>query len=238
MKFPATLVAVGLVGAHLQAASQADEFEFARTNLANFELRAKTDVVWGERGPSIADVTCFGDNQDISFVVDRSTKINFLRFAFRGPSASDGDREQITLLGDTLWLFIDGKKYEYRNIPYVPTFTNRPLSPAPASADEIVILTWRGYQAVQPASGNGLIDLSRIYHDIMAAKRIEWAFKSRNWKQVDQKVPDNALPSGWQTRRYKIDTRDLDKAVAWCSRSVTSDEAKRLPPALMNVKQK
>ena len=236
MNFLSAFVAAGVVGVPLQAAPQANEFEFAKTKLAKFELRAKTDIVWGERGPSISDITCFGDNQDISFVIDRSTKINFLRFAFRGPPASDGDREQITLLGDTLWLFIDGKKYEYRNIPYVPTFTNHPLSPG--SPDEIVVMPWRGYQAVQVASGNGFVNLSRIYHEIMAAKRIEWAFKSRNWKQVDPKVPGNVLPSGWQTRRYEINSRDLATAVDWCSRAVTSDNAKRLPPALMKVGQK
>jgi hypothetical protein len=173
------------------AAESADrhEFTFERTKIGDFELNATTEIDWRDQVPFVRDISCTGDNQDISFVVDEAGKLERMRMAFLGLPEPDGDRPHITLLGDALWLFVDGKRYEYRNIRWPSErFTNYSYRPAPKP--EIVLPVWRGYQAIRASGSDPFINASAIYGDILRSTTLEWSFKSRNWNQVDRSVPE------------------------------------------------
>jgi hypothetical protein len=214
-----------------QSSRYQSDFDFARTKIGNFELRAETEIGWAGKEPFVAAIRCAGDNEHVQFTVDATGQLEQLRFTFLGSPEPDGDRPQIALLGDTLWLFVDGKRWEYRNIPMQLRFTNFQYSPTPEGT--IILPTWRGHQAVRASASGPFRNLRLIYGDIVRAKKIEWGFKSRNWNQVDRNVAENALPPGWQSRRYSIDHDGLSQAVEWCLRAVASDEARRLPAEIL-----
>ena len=202
------------------------EFEFAKTKIRNFELVAKTEVKWREKTPYLSDTLCTGDNRSIHFEVGGRAELRDLTITFLGNPESDGDRPHITLLGDELWLFVDGKRFEFRRIPTTGEFINYKR---PDQTGRIMVMPWRGYSAVRSSDSAPFMNISRINGEIIAADKIEWAFKSRNWAQVDRTEPDNALPDGWQSRRYTVDSQGLRAALDWCTREVLSDQSRQLP---------
>lgn len=209
------------------------QFEFARTKIGAFEATAETTIDWHGDAPFVQDVNCFADNQDIRFIVGRTGEIKSLGFAFRGSPEPDGDRPEITLTGDALWLFVDGKRYEHRNISAGERFTNYAYAPPPK--DTVILPVWRGYRGIRTSETNAFVNMSLIYGDILRARKLEWAFKSRNWDQVDRSVPENALPKGWEGRRYPIDNKGLKATVEWCAAAVASDASRRLPPQILEA---
>jgi hypothetical protein len=230
---------IGLPGAGAQQvaratspASNQHEFEFAKGRVGKFELNASTQINWRDDAPFIGETSCYASNSDISFVVGNAAQIQWITFGFYGPPDHAGDRSQITLTGDRLWLFVDGRRYEYRNVPRLSDrFSNYPYPRAPDGSDAIILPIWHGYRAIRASATEPFMNMSVIYGDILRAKTLAWGFKSRDWKQVDRSVPENNLPRGWQRRRYRIDNEDLSAAVEWCARAVTSDAARRLPSA-------
>ena len=76
------------------------------------------------------------------------------------------------------------------------------------------------------------MNIATLHGALLRAGKIEWAFKSRNWSQVDPKQPENALPKGWQSRRYAIDTTNFKAAVEWCIRAADGASARHLPAGI------
>jgi hypothetical protein len=227
---PRALIAVLLLAStptRAQVASRPAEFNFAKAKIGRFETTATTTLNWRDNTPRIQSISCVGDNGEIRFVVDRTGRLQQLQIGFVGPSVN-GNPEHLTLLGDALWLFVDGKRYEYRNIPIEDRFANYSYPPAPAGT--IILPDFRGYEGVRVLASEPFMNLARIYADIVKAKSLRWAFKSRNWKQVNRSVPENALPPGWQHQRYRIDNEKLNAAVDWCTKAVASERARDLPP--------
>jgi hypothetical protein len=213
-----------------QQPNQPHEFEIARAKLGAFDLRARTRIDWRDGEPYIDDIDCVGDNQEIVFVVGRNAGIKSLNLLFPGPPEPDGDRTHITGIGggDTLWLWVDGKKYETQNISLKSDqFANFAYSPK--HPPQFVIGQFRGYRAIRKAPSEPFQNISILYSDLLNARRLEWAFKSRNWEHIDRSVPENALPGGWERLRYRIDNRRLKEAYEWCVKAVTSEDARRLP---------
>jgi hypothetical protein len=205
----------------------ANEIKFAKASLGNFELEAVTEVSRDGDHPEIGDIRCEGYSSDFGFLVGREGDIRSLWISFHGLQDEDGERADLTLLGDAVWLYVDGRRYEHRNIG-TPTsqFSNYRYPPDPHAAEEI-ILTWRGYKAVRASEADPFMHMSRIYGELVAAKTLEWGFKSRNWSDVDRREPENALPQGWQTTRYPIQNEHLADAVKWCTAQVASEIAAR-----------
>ncbi|WP_220128478.1 hypothetical protein [Sphingomonas sp. CGMCC 1.13658] len=205
-----------------------DRFDFARTRLGSFELVAETTIRWRHDIPMIDSVQCRGDNGDIRFVIEQGGRLVSLSFSFAGQPDEEGNRGSLAYLGDELWLFVDGTRYEYRNIS-APTnrFSNFTYPEAPG--DQIIVPVWRGYHAVRAPGSTTFIDISRIYEDLVKARRLEWGFKSRNWREIDPNVPENQLPNGWESHRYPINKKRLREAVDWCSEQVGSDVSRQLP---------
>ena len=211
------------------------EFEFANTKIGNFELAAKTEIEWRGKTPHLADTLCTGDNDNIRFEVGQRAELRDLTIIFLGDSEPDGDRSHMTLLGDELWLFVDGKRFEFRRIPATETFIN--LKNLDSQAGGVMVMPWRGHSAVRSSNSAPFMNISRINGELISAQKIEWAFKSRNWTQVDRSESDNALPEGWQKRRYAIDNQGLRAALDWCTREVASDRSRRLPDRFVALRQ-
>lgn len=212
-------------------------FDFATAAQDGFKLKAWTEINWNDGQPYVGDILCEGWSEDASFEIEGSGNIRSLRLGFHGLPDEDGERSGITLTGDTLWLYVDGQRYEYRNIGMAaPTFSNHTYPPDPNPEREI-ILTWRGHHAVRASETDPFMHLSRIYSDLVSAKAIEWGYKSRNWNDVDQREPENRLPDGWETRRYPVKIAGLRAAVDWCTRQVQSDAARAFP-ANLQTKEK
>jgi hypothetical protein len=221
----AVLTATASSAAEIEA--RPSEFDFATDEIGSFHTVATTSIDWSNGEPRLQGVTCVGQNQDIRFVVDGTGRLQQLQVTFLREKS--GDREGVSvLLGDSLWLFVDGKRFEYRNVSVTDRFANYRYVSSPAGT--IILADFRGYQGVREHASDPFMNLSRIYSDIVRAKSLRWAFKSRNWNQVDASVPENALPRGWQHRRYRIDNEHLKGAVDWCTSAVASDRAQYLPP--------
>ncbi len=219
-----------------RAATQSDDesFEFATRHTSSWVLTAATNVNWPEGPdaghPTVASIGCRGESRQFDFSMTGAGDIDRLRARFLGNFDRDGEREEITLLGDHLWLYIDGARWEYANIPAHSTAFSNLQYPPPAS--DLILPLWRGYQAVRKSADEPWVNLKLIYDRLVSARRMEWSFKSRDWSVVDKRNPKNALPENWRTQRYKIDTDGLHGAVLWCARQVASEAAYILPAAM------
>jgi hypothetical protein len=212
-------------------------FEFVSARIGEFDIRGHVGVAWRDAQPYVQSVECFGDNQDVRFSIDMLGRLDAVWLAFRGLPDEDGDRERIALTGDRLWLYIDGKRYEYANIEKSEgQFSNYKYPEYKPDYREI-ILVWRGHQSVRASDTDHFMHMSRIHSDIIRAKKLEWGFKSRNWEHVDHNEPENRLPDGWETRRYPINNGQLGQAIDWCTRQVASDAARMFPVHLLEEKQ-
>ena len=211
--------------------TEADSFDFAVMRTPTWTLTATTNVNWGHspaiRYPTVAGVECTGESPQFAFNMSSSGGVSSLRAKLLGKADEDGEREEITLLGDRIWLYIDEERWEYANIPaHSREFSNIPYPP-PES--DIILPVWRGYQVVRRAEDQPWVNLNLLYHRLITAKRIEWSFKSRDWTVVDMKNVENRLPRNWQTTRYRIDNEGLNDAIFWCARQVSSEKAYILP---------
>lgn len=222
-------------GASSRAAAQErlQEFDFAAGAIGEWELKASTTVGWsqGQDGrwqPSVSAVECRGEAPHAGFSIDGAGNLGALRLNFLGPADADGDRNDITLLGDRLWLFIDGERWEFAHIPARRLFANihYPMR------DGAILPVWTGHRAVRAAEGLPWINFSRLYERLLAADTVEWGFKSRDWTAVDGAIPENRLPEGWETVRYVVDLGGLRDATAWCAEQVGSDAAYVFPGAI------
>ena len=206
-----------------------DSFDFAAERLNGWDLKATTEIDWRRSAePAVSDLRCYGERPPITFEMNHEGMLTALRIDFLGKADADGD---ITLLGDHLWLYLDGERWEYANIPKHSWQFSNLRYPLPKQ-DEVVLGGWRGHQAIRRSESKPWRHVSRLYERLIAARRIEWGFKSRNWTQVNRSEPDNQLPADWQTARYPIDNRGLHDAVSWCERQIASKAAFVLPQAL------
>lgn len=219
-----------LWGTHAHARNSIT-FESARAQGPGWTSKATTDVDLGDtsekRLPRVSGVECYSEGPEFALVMDGATDLTMFQLQFLGKRESDGERDQITLLGDHLWLFIDGERWEYANIP-ARSFAFKNVEYPPPTSD-IVIGVWRGHQAVRRNDTEPWINLKLIYHRLIFAKQVRWSFKSRDWTVVDRTISGNDLPSGWKSKRYDIDIRGLRGAFNWCARHVSADEAYILP---------
>lgn len=199
-------------------------FDFATERTASWSLTATTKLNRADP-PAIDHISCLGQNEQFGFSMNGSGALEWLNIKFLSNPEEDGDRSQITLLGDHLWLYVDGERWEYANIPFSSLLKNFKYS----QPDGDIILMWRGHPAVRKGDSHPWLHLSRIYELLIAAQKIEWSYKSRDWTVVDKTVRDNQLPEGWQTTRYAIDNRGLEESVSWCAKQVSSDAAYTLP---------
>ncbi len=155
MKIIAVKLAIGLIvgcqSIQLIAQTPPRGFDFARTKIGDWSLRAETQILWrvdqGNMLPRVEDVNCFGQSADADLSVTADTQLDFF-IRFRGPS-QDGDLGEITATGDHLWLYIDGERWEYANIELRPSKLLNLKYPVSNRDDEIITLVWRGHQAVR-----------------------------------------------------------------------------------------
>lgn len=222
------------VNAASRARENEDEFDFAVMRTPDWTLTATTVVNWKHASagkyPTVASVQCRGESRQFSFSVNSSGEVSWLRVRFLGKPAEDGEQDEITLLGDQLWLYLDGIRWEYANLPARSAhFANITYS-KPES--DTVMPVWRGYQAVRTAQSQPWINFKLFYHHLITAKQIEWSFKSGDWTVVNKRDERNYLPNKWKNTRYKIDNEGLSTAIMWCARSVSSDDAYILPRSM------
>lgn len=151
------MVAIGVASAIIVAhpttaiAQNADSFDFAVSHTAAWSLKATTNVNWNtdrpDLPPTISSVSCQGESPQLSFEVNDTAGVASLRIRFLGQVKPDGDQDEITSIGDHLWLYIDGTRWEYANISARPSeFSNVNY---PKSDDEIIMTIWRGYHAIR-----------------------------------------------------------------------------------------
>lgn len=224
-----TLLALTPANAIAQEAS--GSFDFAISKDSRWEMTATSHINWPENKllPTIANIDCRGESEQFSFELDRSGTLS-LMIRFLGLPDKDGERGEITLLGDRLWLYVDGERWEFAHIPKGSNaFTNIQYPPQPEGD---IILIWIGSRMVRKTERDPWQNLSRIQERLVVARKIEWSYKSRNWKDVDSSIPENRLPAGWNTRRYPIDNKGLGEAISWCSKQISSPAAFVLPAGL------
>jgi hypothetical protein len=157
-------------------------------------------------------------------------EFQWLRITFLGAPEKDGDREEITHTGDRLWLYVDGERWEYANIP--SRFSQFSNLDYPQPEGDIVTGGWVGHEVIRKRADQPWLHLSRVYERLIAAKKLQWSFKSRNWADVGKETAAKQLSSQWQTTRYPIDNTGLQHAVSWCARQATSDAAYVLPDGI------
>jgi len=212
-----------------------DHFDFASEKTPAWTLTARTNIFWPEENesgqPTIAGIECRGESAQFSFSVNDAGELQWLRMTFLGAADRDGDRGETSLLGDHLWLYLDGERWEYANIP-VRSIQFSNLDYPRMEGDGIITGGWRGHPALRKSPDQPWLHLSRFYERLVAAKKIAWGFKSRDWTVVDRNVAENRLPRAWQTTRYPIDNAGLQNAVSWCARQVSSDAAYVLPDGI------
>lgn len=237
MKIIAVKLAIGLIvgcqSIQLIAQTPPRGFDFARTKIGDWSLRAETQILWrvdqGNMLPRVEDVNCFGQSADADLSVTADTQLDFF-IRFRGPS-QDGDLGEITATGDHLWLYIDGERWEYANIELRPSKLLNLKYPVSNRDDEIITLVWRGHQAVRKSTKDPWTNFDLIQGKLLSARKIAWGFKSRDWTVVDRDL--NELPKGWQTARYPINNAHWQDVVDWCTGQVASDSARILPIDLL-----
>lgn len=209
-----------------KGAGETGKFDFAQANFANFEVRASSG--WRSTGgpPFVDEIECGGGNGDISFGVDALGGIQLLYSQFLREPDEEGERERGAHLGDSLWLFVDQHRFEYRSIP-APNgrFLNYPYPPV--EPPEEILLVWRGHHAVRRSDDEAFRPLSSIYEMMVEAKTLEWSLKQRD-PTAD---PDEfAVPPD---HRFPIDNAGLGEAVEWCRRQVASTQALTLPAEIL-----
>lgn len=217
----------------------ADAFEdsrfiFAEHSTPEWDLRATTSVNWRGNidGPwtEASSVECFGESPQASFKVDGTGDLAWIHIKFLSDPDSDGERKHITSLADHLWLFIDGERWEYANISTRPRGFSNVEYP---DHDVDIIAVWAGYQAVRKGEGQPWINFRLLYDRLLKARKVQWAFKSRDWELVDKDNPESQLPRDWRSRRYLVDRKGLTDAFFWCARQVSSESAHVLPDRLL-----
>jgi hypothetical protein len=208
---------------------QPEEFTFSQQTIGSFRVSARTRLLWREGQPTIRSIDCLGDSQDIEFVVAQNGQIERLQLNFTGEANENGSKPQITLLGDHLWLYVDDQRYEFANFQRESRVANFAYAPVESSEEQVVMPQWIGHSAVRRSSAEPFMDMSRIYSSLIAARRLQWQFKSRDWSLVDGRESSNRLPDGWQSHRYSIDNLNLEEAIGWCTIQVALPIARRLP---------
>jgi hypothetical protein len=209
-----------------------DSFDFAEKQIGSWAMTATTYLDRSDRAddqwsPTAVRVGCRGEAPQGSFMLNDGA-ISSLRLRFLGPPRKDGGQNEITLLGDHLWLYLDGDRWEFANIPSRgQKFTNGNYPPV--GKDEMVVTVWRGHQAVRRSEQDPWLDISMIYERLMDARKIEWGYKSRDWAVVDKSIRANRLPDHWTKTRYSVDNDKLRQAIVWCGQQVASDVAYVLP---------
>jgi hypothetical protein len=202
-------------------------FVFAEKKIEGFELKARTGWNAHKRPPFVSEVKCFGDNQDVVFTVNQSGGIELIASQFVADFEADGDRQSGTLLRDVLWLYIDGERYELRNIPApsnrFANFSYPPVEPG------IMLPVWRGTPSVRKSDSEPFRPLSSLYEQIVNAKKFEWRMKIPDPLVHDRNRGLTIDPK----RRYRIDNAGLREAVEWCRRQVASPAARTLPADLL-----
>jgi hypothetical protein len=209
------------------------EFDFAKTKIGDWTVRAETQISWsdekGKQLPRVEDVNCYGQSDDAVLSVNAAAKLDVI-LHFRGPD-DDGELADITATGDHLWLYIDGERWEYANLPRRSDELLNVNYPAYEQNDEIIIPVWRGFQAVRKSTDDPWTNFDTIVGKVLSAKKLAWGFKSRDWAVVNRE--HNELPKGWQKARYVINNAYWQEVANWCSRQVASDTARTLPIDLM-----
>ena len=230
-----------------QAESLPQSFTYASAVQGKWELKARTDIEWfsqrpdGSRMAGTERVECQGTSPDIDFRLDGSGRIESLRFRFLGLPDQDGERNESTLLGDRLWLLVDDERWEFANVLSTSRFSNVPdavTSDEQTEDEQIVVMPWRGHQAVRKNGTGPWLHISRLYERVIAARTLNWGFKSRDWTVVDKSIEENALPVTWKTRRYAIERAGLPEAINWCAELVRSELAYVLPAELLRHTKK
>jgi len=208
-----------------------DSFDYATAKIGKWELSATTEVNWPDYGSelTVKNINCHGENGEITFDVDRSGGLR-LSVRFLGFADKNGNRDEITLLGDRLWLYIDGERWEFANIPARGSRFSNVEYPPPSSDDILPI--WTGFQGVRKIETDPWRKFDSVIERMISARTVQWSFKSRDWKVVDSKGPGNRLPRDWNRTRYPVDNARLAEAVNWCARQVSSDAAYILPANL------
>jgi hypothetical protein len=209
--------------AHGESNDQLREFTFAETKIEAFSLEAVTRVEWAGQYPNVDEIFCRGENGDIRILVGSLGQIETIGFEFTGPPNEEGEREQITRLDDQLWLWVDGKRYEFRKVS-TPGQSFKNITYPPYEQDGEIILIWRGSQMVRSSNDDPMMHISRLYGEFLRAKKLEWSFKARD---PDRSSDD--LPKGWEKRHFSINNKGLSKAVDWCSQQVASVAARTFP---------
>ena len=211
-----------------------NSFDFATLRTPIWTLTATTNVHW-ERPPAVgypivSGIECTGRSDQFGFTMNGSGDVSWLAVSFLGKADEDGEREQLALLGDRLWLYIDGQRWEYANIPaHSGEFSNIEYPP-PES--DVILPLWRGHKAVRRNQDQPWINFNLLNHRLITAKRIEWSFKSRDWTVVNKRESANQLPKNWKNTRYKVDNEGLQDAILWCARQVSSKDAYILPAGI------
>jgi hypothetical protein len=215
-------LSIGLVSTSANSGNRTDRFVFAEHKIEEFELEAHTE--WeGDGAPSVRSVGCNGSNNDIDFYINQVGGIEGLRSRFLLDPDESGHRNHGRVLGDDLWLHIDGKKYEYRSIGYPgDRFLNYPYPPVKPVE---IILVWRGTQSIRRNDAEPFRPLASIYEEMVNARKLAWGVK-----KLDPTVSDRG-PNPELKRRYRIDNTGLRQAVEWCRRQVASPAARTLPEA-------
>ncbi|MGW8138447.1 hypothetical protein ACWGNZ_22905 (plasmid) [Sphingomonas zeae] len=231
------MVVIGVASAIVLArpataiAQNADSFDFAVARTAAWSLKATTSVNWNTDRPNalptISSVSCRGESPQLDFEVNDAADVAWLGIRFLGQVKQDGEQDEITLIGDHLWLYIDGTRWEYANIYARPSEFSNIKYPGPD--DGIIMPVWRGYHAIRMANSDPWMNIRVLYDRIINAKKLEWSYKSRDWSNVNYAIPENRLPANWQTQRYKINNTGLKQAIKWCAGQITSKTAFSLP---------
>jgi hypothetical protein len=220
----AMLLATLPVGA--EGAEVTGQFEFARARFANFDVHASTG--WRSTGgpPFVDEIGCWGSSSDMSFGVDAIGGIQFLSSQFLREPDEQGERERGAHLGDTLWLFVDRDRFEYRSIPAGNgRFLNYPYPPM--GAPEEILPVWTGHSAIRRGDDEAFRPLSSIYELMVEAERLEWSLKERD---PTAQLGEAPMPRG---HRFPIENAGLRDAVAWCRLEVASAQALTLPAEIV-----
>ncbi|MBL0925002.1 MAG: hypothetical protein IBJ12_11130 [Sphingomonadaceae bacterium] len=217
----------------LAAQTPPTDFDFAKAKIGDWSVKAETEVLWsidqGKLLPRVENVNCYGQSADADLSLNSAMQLNlFIRF--RGPG-EDGDIGEITLIGDHLWLYVDGERWEFANIERRPSALLNVSYPVNNDKDQIIIPVWRGFQAVRKTTKDSWKNFDLIQDKLLSAKKLAWSFKSRDWAVVNREL--NELPKGWETSRYPIDNTHWRAVNEWCSRQIASDSARTLPTDLL-----
>jgi hypothetical protein len=212
----------GLLATPANGREGTERFTFAEYRIEGFELEAHTE--WEAVGaPSVKKIGCNGSNNDVSFYINQAGGIEGLWSGFLMDPDEHGHRAHGRVLGDGLWLYVDGKRYEFRSIGAPEDqFLNYPYPPV---EPHDIILLWRGTHSIRQSDTEPFRPLSSIYEKMVNTKKLAWGIKD-----PDSTVSDRGPKLG-SKRRYRIDNTGLKQAVEWCRRQVASPAARTLPEA-------